>query len=130
MPPDNAATIAAGAAVLFPQNGSIVGSTITRLTSSTFNLQAIGSYLIQFQVSITESGQLCIKINGLEQLFTIVGRATGTSQLVGVYIITTTSANTVLSISNPAAASTALTITPVAGGPVAVSAHLVIVQIA
>ena len=31
---------------------------------------------------------------------------------------------------NPAAASTALTITPVAGGPVAVSAHLVIVQIA
>ena len=37
---------------------------------------------------------------------------------------------TVLSISNPAAASSALTITPVAGGPVAVSAHLVIVQIA
>jgi hypothetical protein len=116
--------------VLFPNNGPITGTNITRLTSSTFNLQAIGTYLLEFQISITETGQLCVKINNLEQRYTTVGRATGTCQFVGICIINTVTANTVISIVNPATASTALTITPVAGGPEVVSAHLVVIQIA
>jgi hypothetical protein len=130
MPGDNASTVAGGAAVQFPQNGPIkVGSTISRLTASTFNLGAIGTYYISFQVSVSEAGQLVIFLGGAEQAYTVVGRATGTSQIVGTAIITTSVINTVLSIHNPAGNSPALTITPFAGGADAVSAHLVILRL-
>ena len=63
MPGDNSTTVAVGTDVEFPNNGPITGSNITRTSASTFNLQAIGSYLIQFQVSVTEAGQLCVALN-------------------------------------------------------------------
>jgi hypothetical protein len=129
MPGYNSSTVSAGTDVEFPNDGPIVGGNITRTGASTFNLQAIGSYLIQFQVSITEPGQLCVALNLAEQPYTVVGRATGTSQIVGLCIINTTTVNTIISIRNPASESTALTITPLAGGTEPVSAHLVIVQI-
>ena len=47
----------------------------------------------------------------------------------GKGLITTINNNSIISISNPAAESTALTLTPSAGGTNAVSAHLVILQI-
>ena len=65
----------------------------------------------------------------LHQAYTVVGRATGTSQIVGLNLITTTSSNSIISISNPSSESTALTLTPLAGGTNPVSAHLVILQI-
>jgi len=129
MPNDNTATIAPGSNIEFPNDGPNVGSTISRTGPSTFNLTNIGMYLIQFQVSIAEAGQLCIKLNSIEQQNSVVGRATGTSQIVGINLITTASANSILSISNPIAEPTALTLTPLAGGSNPVSAHLVILQI-
>ncbi|MDB6081123.1 MAG: hypothetical protein JWO53_395 [Chlamydiia bacterium] len=132
MPGDNAATVAVGAPVLFPQNGSSSG-TIVRTSSSTFLLPAIGTYLVQFQVSVTEAGQLMVSLNSgsgfSEVASTVVGRATGTSQIIGFSYVTTTAANSVLRIVNPSGNSTALTITPLAGGTHAVSAHVVITQI-
>jgi hypothetical protein len=130
MPPDNAATVAAGGDVAFPQDGPSSGSgLIARTTASTFNLAAIGSYHVTFQVSVTEAGQLVLKLNGSELPYTVVGRATGTSQLVQTAIVTTTVINSLLSVANPASESTALTITPLAGGTEPVSAHLVILRI-
>jgi hypothetical protein len=131
MPGDNAATVAVGGSVQFPQNGPTDGSsTITRLTASTFNLAAIGTYEVAFQVSVTEAGQLDLTLNSgggaLEQANTVVGRATGTSQIWANTLIVTTVINTVLSVKNPAGESTALTITPLAGGTDPVSATLVI----
>jgi len=61
--------------------------------------------------------------------YTVVGRATGTSQLVGTTLITTTKTNSILTVRNPAGNSTALTITPQAGGTRAVSASLVITRL-
>jgi hypothetical protein len=129
MPSDNSATIAPGANIEFPNNGPNQGSTISRITASTFNLTNIGTYLIQFQVSIDEPAQLCIVINTVEQPYTVVGRSTGTNQIVGLSLITTISENSVISICNPVAESTALTITPLAGGTESVSAHLVILRL-
>jgi hypothetical protein len=129
MPSDNSGTIAPGSNIEFPNDGPIIGSTISRITASTFNLRDSGSYLIQFQVSIDEAGQLCITMNTIEQPHTVVGRATGTNQIVGVSLITTSSPNTIISIRNPVSESTALTITPLAGGTDPVSAHLVILQL-
>lgn len=128
MPGDNAATVAANTAVLFPQNGPSNG-TIIRLNSSMFLLPAIGTYLVQFQVSVTEAGQLMLRLNGAPIANSVVGRATGTSQIVGISLVTTTAPNSILEVINPPGNSPALTITPVAGGTHPVSAHLVIIRI-
>ena len=75
------------------------------------------------------SGQLILTLNGEDLAYTVVGRATGTSQIVGMAIVTTTTINSILTVRNPAGNAAALTITPLAGGTRPVSAHLVIIQI-
>ena len=128
MPPDNAATVAPGADVSFPQDGPTSGAAIARTGPSTFNLATIGTYQVLFQVSVDEAGQLILTLNGADLAYTVVGRATGTSQIVGMALVQTTVANSILTVRNPAGNATALTITPIAGGTRSVSAHLVITQ--
>ena len=129
MPPDNAATVAAGADVSFPQNGTIASTSIGRLSPSSFFLGPIGSYLVLFRVSVTEAGQLLLTLNGQDLAYTVTGRATGTSEIAGTAIVTTTAEGSVLTVRNPAGNATALTVTPLAGGTRPVSAHLTILQI-
>jgi hypothetical protein len=128
MPSDNALTVGAGAAVEFSQDGPTSG-TITRSNDSIFTLPAIGTYEVSFQVSITEAGQLMLKLNSAELGYTVVGRATGASQITGHFLVTTTRANSVLSVVNPTG-NTTLAITPRAGGTRPVSSTLLIEQIA
>ena len=130
MPPDNADSVAPGTDVSFPQDGPSDGAGITRLSDSSFNLAEIGSYLVQFQVSVTEAGQLILTLNGQDLAYTVAGRATGTSQIVGMAIVDTVTVDSVLTVRNPDGTAAALTITPVAGGTRPVSAHLVITRIA
>jgi len=129
MPPDNAATVTPGADVSFSQDGPNSGTNISRTGATTFNLAEIGTYQILFQVSVNEAGQLVLTLNGDELAYTVVGRATGTSQIVGIVLITTTTINSILTVQHPADNPAALTITPLAGGTQPVSAHLVITQI-
>jgi len=129
MPGDNAATVAPGADVDFPQDGPNSGVAISRISVDGFNLTTIGTYLVMFQVSVSEAGQLMVTLNGTELPFTVVGRATGTSLIVGTALVQTTTSNSVLSIRNPAGNPTALTITPLAGGTRPSSAHLVIMRL-
>ena len=85
-------------------------------------------------MSVSEPGQLIVGLDsgsGVVELgYTVVGRATGTSQIVGLCLLTTSVLNAILTIVNPSGNSTALTITPIAGGTHSVSAHLIIKQIA
>lgn len=90
MPPDNAASVAPGTDVSFPQDGPNSGADLP---------------------------------------YTVFGRATGASQIVGMALVETIAVNSVLTVRNPAGNAAALTITPVAGGTRPVSAHLVITQI-
>jgi hypothetical protein len=126
MPGDNSATIAPGSAIQFPNDGVSNNSIITRISASTFNLATVGIYEIFFQVSITEPGQLVIVLNNTELSYSCIGRATGTIQLVGMTIINTTLADSILSINNVAANATALLLTPNAGGNNNVSCNLLI----
>lgn len=131
MPGNNASPVQVGTFVQFPQAGANTsGGTITATGAATFQLSNIGTYQIFFQVSVTEAGQLALTSGGTIISSTVVGRATGTSQIVGMSLLTTTSVNTIISVINPLGNSTALTITPIAGGASPVSAHLVIVRIA
>jgi hypothetical protein len=129
MPPDNAATIAPGTDVSFPQDGPASAGGITRIGPSTFNLAAIGTYQVIFQVSVSEAGQLVLTLNGADLAYTVSGRATGTSQIVGIALVATTEVDSILTVRNPAGNPTALTVTPLAGGTSPSSAHLVITQL-
>ena len=79
--------------------------------------------------SVDEAGQLLLTLNEEDLAYTVVGRATGASQIVGMAIVTTTVINSILTVRNPSSNSAALTITPLAGGTRPVSAHLIITQI-
>jgi len=129
MPPDNAATVAPGTDVEFPQDGPTSATDITRTGAGSFNLAAIGTYAVNWQVPVTEAGQLLLTLNGADLAYTVVGRATGTNQIVGSSLITTTVINSILTVRNPAGNPVALTITPLAGGTRPVSASLVITQL-
>jgi len=129
MPGDNVATVAAGAAMQFPQDGPSVGSgPPTRFSATEFTLPATGTYHVQAQVSVTEPGQLQIALNGVGLPNTVVGRATGISQMVIDTLITAVALQR-LSIINPAGNPAALTITPIAGGTHSVSATLLIIRL-
>jgi hypothetical protein len=125
MPPDNSATIAAGAPVLFPGAGPTNGAATTSGPGQ-FNLPLVGTYHIVWQCSIDEACQLGVSLNGTLQAYTVVGRATGTNQIVGDTLIETTLPNTLLSIVNPVGNPAALTMTSIAGGTHQVAATLTI----
>ena len=128
MPPDNAATVASGTDVFFPQDGPSSGAGgIERFDDNEFVLVEPGTYQVMFNVSVDEAGQLVLRLNGVDLAYTVVGRATGTSQIGGTSLVTTTLPNSFLTVRNVSAG--VLTITPVAGGPQPVSAHLVIARI-
>ena len=102
---------------------------IARTGLSTFNLSAIGTYRIWFQVSVDEAGQLILTLNGADLAYTVVGRSAGTSQIVEMAVVTTTVVNSLLTVRNPAGSALALTVSPLAGGTRPVSAHLIITQV-
>lgn len=126
-PNDNPTAIAQNTAVEFP-NTSASTTGITRLTNSTFNLADTGTYLIMFKVNTNTAGQLGIAVNGAVQPNAIFGNAADYGIIEGKTIITTTAANTVLSIVNPIA--TAFTVTPSAGGTQATVSDFTIIKLA
>jgi hypothetical protein len=132
MPSDNATTVGAGAPVLFPRNGPMAGG-IVRLNPAEFVLPRVGTYSVDFSVSVTEPGQLVIALDsggGMVELpYTVYGRATGTSQIAGDALVTTTAASSTVELRNPAGNTPALTITPLAGGAQPAVASVVIQQL-
>lgn len=135
MPGDNAATVGGGTPVSFPQDGPTSGG-ITRVNATTFLLPNVGTYQIFFQVSVDEPGQLVLALDSGSGFFelpaTVVGRDTGTTQIVGMSLVTTTVPNSLIQVRNPVGNTPALTITPKAGQPAgahSVSAHIVITQL-
>ena len=127
MGPDNAGPILGGSAVAFPRVGSTTGA-IFATGPTTFLLPTIGTYLVQFQVDVTAAAQLQLSLNTIPLPDTVVGRATGTTQIIGVSLVTTTSAGSILQVINPPT-NVGLTLPPNDGGTNPISAHLVIIRI-
>jgi hypothetical protein len=125
---DNPAPVAAGAAVNFPRDGSISGA-ITRTGPSSFNLTTIGTYLVLFQVDVTAAAQLMLELNSGLIADSVVGRATGSSQITGLSLVTTTTSNSVLEVVNPPGNSTTIVVPNDDGGTQPISAHLVIIRV-
>jgi hypothetical protein len=120
--------IAAGSAVNFPRNGS-TGGTITRSNpTSSFILPTIGTYLVLFQVDVTGNGQLMLRLNSGLILDSVAGRATGSSQISGLSLVTTTTSNSVLEVVNPPG-NLAIAIPPNDGGTQPISSHVIILRV-
>lgn len=83
-----------------------------------------------FNVPFSEVRLLELTLNGAPLQYNVVGRATGTSDITGMFLVDTVMINSILTVRNPAGNASALPITPLAGGTDPVSAHLVIIQIA
>ena len=129
IPTDNATAITPGGDVAFPQNGVIANTNIGRTSDTEFLLNAAGTYLVMWNATVAEAGQLVLTANGAELPYTVVGEGEEDSEIVGFTIINTTGATTI-TVRNPAANTTNVTLTPNAGGTAPVSAHLTIVQLA
>ena len=133
MPEDNPATVAPGGAVSFPQRGPASGTDIVQTNATTFTFGTAGIYLVTFQVSVTEPGQLALAQNLALVSRSVVGRDAGNSQIVGTSMVTA-AANDDIQVINPSNPflGTALTITQFAGGSGSgspVSAHLTILRL-
>ena len=132
MPPDNAATVAAGAPGLVspkrPYGGRYRQAQLGRVRAT-----RVGTYSVDFSVSVDEPGQLVLALDsggGMVELpYTVYGRATGTSQIAGDALVTTTAAGSTVEVRNPAGNTPALTITPLAGGTHPAAASIVIQQL-
>ncbi len=112
--------------VNFPRNGSTTG-TITRTGPSSFNIPTIGTYLVLFQIDINAAAQFVLRLNGGLVPDSEVGRATGSSQLTGISLVTTSTINTVLDLINTSAG--AVFVPNNDGGTQPITAHLVIIRI-
>jgi len=61
----------------------MASSGILRSTSTEFILANIAAYQVMFQVGVIEPGQLELTLNNSALAYTVVGRSTGTTQIVG-----------------------------------------------
>jgi len=127
MPGDNAATVAVGGGVEFPQDGPANG--IFRTTARLFLLTDAGTYEVSWQVPVPEAGQLVLTLNGVELPATVAGRATGTTQISNHVLISVPGAFSLLTVRNPLGNPTALSVTPLASVVNPVSASLVIKRV-
>ena len=125
-PPDNAFLVLPGNAISFPQR-AVPSVGIQSFNGNAFVLVEPGIYQVSFQVSVVEAGQLVLFRDGAQLPYTLVGRATGTTQIVGMSLVESYG-NSILQLINPNS-NYALTITPLAGGQNPVSAHLVITRL-
>lgn len=125
MPPDNATTVGVGQDVDFPQNGPSTSTGIVRASADSFTLTTPGVYRVSYQVSVDESGQLTLTLDGVDLGYTVTGRATGTGLIGLTTLVETTGIGQVLTVRNSSSFS-ALTITPLAGGSAPSAATLLI----
>jgi hypothetical protein len=122
-----AISVPALGAVLFSTDGPVNGG-ITRASPSSFNLPTPGLYQVTFQVSVVGAGQLMLQLDGSPLPQSIVGRPSGTGQIVGTSLIETTIPNSVLEVIN-ASNTTPLIIAQGPSGTTILSSHLVITQV-
>lgn len=128
-PSDNPDAITAGSAVEFPGT-SAQSAGITRLTDSTFNLAEAGTYLVMFKVNSAQTGQLQAAVNSTGIANAVFGTGSDNTEINGLTIITTTDANTVLSIINPTNSTSSFTVAQNAGGTNPSISTLTIIKLA
>lgn len=126
LPPDDGESIEPGAAVPFPRDGVNSDTNIGRLSDTEFTLLDPGIYLVQFQIPVQNQSQVVLTLNGAELPYTTVS---GADTLVGIALVETDIATSVLTVSNPIQSDIDLNLEPGSGDELPNAAHLVITQL-
>ena len=129
VPPNNENEIQPGDSVEFPID-YITNTNIIRVNNKAFKLVQTGIYEIKFILSITHPAQLVVSMDSgsgfIQQSHTVVGRNSGSSQLIGDVFIKVTKTNSIICISSPLENNNPIRITPTAGGTLAETCYLII----
>ena len=110
-PTDYPATVAVGAAVPFPQDGPFTGTGVTRTSTSSFTVSADGRYRVSWHVSFLEESELHLAVNGTPRENTTAMANSGDQQNSNTVLLDLL-AGDVVTLVNPAANATALTVQP------------------
>jgi hypothetical protein len=105
--------VAAGASFLFLTAGPVNGGIIS--FGNFFVVPATGTYRVTFQVTVNEPGSVELDLNGVPLPYTSVGRATGTTQIVGTDLVTASAGDSLSLIASPGNV-VALTVPPFSSG--------------
>ena len=113
----------------FPEDGANSGSGISRISDTSFNLAKAGSYQVMFHVTAVQIKKLGVTLNGTMQDYTISGRPSGASEIVGMTIVTTTQDDTVLTLRYPEDEEAISDVQPTDNPYLDITSHLVIIQL-
>lgn len=126
-------TIGVGTAFPMFDTTDVATAGLSTPNPSTLTIATLGTYSLRWQASVTEPGQMEVwldKGSGFGRIArTTVGRATGTSQIVGETVMVIDTLPTSIQIRNPPGNATALTMTPIAGGATSVNVSAFIQKI-
>ena len=111
-----------------PENGASGGG-ITRISESSFNLLNAGNYLVMFNVTTIQTPKLGLTLNGEMLDYSIAGRPSGASQIVGMTVVTSTQDNSVLTLRYPEEESDNNGVVTADNPRKDTTSHLVIVQL-
>ena len=129
MPDDDSSIISIGSDVKFPKDGITSGDSITRINETSFKLSNIGTYLIIFNVNVTEAGKLVLTLNDSELEHSSAYKDTWTAPIIGFVLVTTPEKDCTLTVRNPVDSTTSLSTTKLNNISKATSAHLIIIQL-
>ena len=112
----------------FPDNGVITGG-ISRISESSFNLADTGNYLVMFVVTTIQTPKLGLTLNGELLAYTVAGRPSGVSQIIGMTIVNVSEENSVLTLRYPDEESNDAGVIPTESLSSDTTSHLIIVQL-
>lgn len=97
---NNPDTVPPEGMIAFPLDGSVSNTDITRLTEYSFNLAAVGAYLVTFHINVASASQIALALNGETLPYTATALADGNTQISGTSVVTTAQTDAVLSVVN------------------------------
>jgi hypothetical protein len=125
MPSDNPGTLTVGSDIEFPQDGPNEG-TITRASSTTFILADVGTYRVAVSASVDFATELQLMVNGIGVPYSVFGKWASDTIVGGEALITTSVANSSLTVRNVGHYDVHLMAH--AGGPLPTAAYVLIHQ--
>ena len=125
---EEAAILRPGEDFVLPENGASGGG-ITRVSESSFQLADTGHYLMMFHVTTIQTPKLGLTLNGELLDYTVAGRPSGGSQIVGMTVVTVSQENSVVTLRYPEDESDNTGVLPAENPREDTTSHLVIVQL-
>ena len=112
-----------------PEDGANSGNGISRISETSFRLAEPGSYQVMFCVTTIQTPKLALTLDGEVLDYSVAGRPSGGSQIVGMTIVPTTQPDSVLTLRYPDEESNGEEAVPAENPRIDTTSHLVIIRL-